>query len=409
MYKIPKGCIDYYGDYYEKFNYLKNIVTDVFETNGAKYLDTPVFELKSVLMNKYGEEAEEKLIYDISDNGGEKLSLRYDLTIPFIRHIKENRITKMRRYSIGKVYRRDAPNIKHGRFREFYQTDFDILGEDSTNMMSECTIFDMIVEIMKKLSINDYTIYINHTDNLKAMLIEKVAIPENDIKNICSAIDKLDKCEFIDIIPELCSKGLNNEQIILLEECLQNNTIFSNVAQDSINTIKYIANIWGFSERIIFTNKLARGLDYYNGIIFEVKVNHLSSIMAGGRYDNIIPCTSIIGFSIGLTRILTLNLLDSAFSELKDAWNPVYNLIFLNEVSIEKRLYIINWCKKNISKKNYLKYSDANDRNLSRKLTKCIKQYEKYFIVISEEKIINNETLLQDLENKTYETIYIDI
>lgn len=94
-------------------------ITTVFKRHGAQQIDTPVFELKEILTGKYGDDS--KLIYDLKDQGGEILSLRYDLTVPFARYVAMNKISVIKRYQIAKVYRRDNPAIAKGRYREFYQ------------------------------------------------------------------------------------------------------------------------------------------------------------------------------------------------------------------------------------------------------------------------------------------------
>lgn len=94
-------------------------VINVFKKHGAVTIDTPIFELKEVLTGKYGEDS--KLIYDLKDQGGEILSLRYDLTVPFARFLAMNKISNIKRYHIAKVYRRDNPAMSRGRYREFYQ------------------------------------------------------------------------------------------------------------------------------------------------------------------------------------------------------------------------------------------------------------------------------------------------
>lgn len=99
-------------------NVLQKIIA-VFQKHGAETIDTPVFELKDVLTGKYGEDS--KLIYDLKDQGGEILALRYDLTVPFARYLAMNKVTNIKRYHIAKVYRRDNPSIARGRYREFYQ------------------------------------------------------------------------------------------------------------------------------------------------------------------------------------------------------------------------------------------------------------------------------------------------
>lgn len=103
---------------------LKKVVS-VFEKHGAEAIDTPVFERKELLTGKYGDDS--KLIYDLEDQGGEMLALRYDLTVPFARYLAMNRIENIKRYQIGKVYRRDTPSRVRGRFREFLQCVSDSL------------------------------------------------------------------------------------------------------------------------------------------------------------------------------------------------------------------------------------------------------------------------------------------
>ena len=146
IYKKPKGTIDFYDIEYDKFNYYKNKLEELFKQNGGIGLETPAFELENILLNKYGQEAENKLIFKLENFGSEsseKYALRYDLTIPLERFIIENGIKKIRRYEINKVYRRDQPS--DGRFREFYQGDFDIVGENNTDMIKS---LDVILAIL---------------------------------------------------------------------------------------------------------------------------------------------------------------------------------------------------------------------------------------------------------------------
>ena len=117
--KTAKGARDFQPEQMAiRENVMKKII-NVFKCHGAVTIDTPVFELKEVLTGKYGEDS--KLIYDLKDQGGEMLSLRYDLTVPFARYCAMNKIMNIKRYQIAKVYRRDNPSISRGRYREFYQ------------------------------------------------------------------------------------------------------------------------------------------------------------------------------------------------------------------------------------------------------------------------------------------------
>ena len=143
--KTPIGTFDIEGDIYELYEEYISYFKDLFKKYGGRGLETPVFEIRENLLNKYGDEAEKLLIFNLQDHGGdaqEKYTLRYDLTIPKIRYIISNKIKKDRIYSIDKVYRRDNPSS--GRFREFYQVDFDIVGESNETMINEYLLFKIL-------------------------------------------------------------------------------------------------------------------------------------------------------------------------------------------------------------------------------------------------------------------------
>ena len=117
--KTAKGARDFLPEQMAVRENVLNKIIKVFKCHGAVTIDTPVFELKEVLTGKYGEDS--KLIYDLKDQGGEILALRYDLTVPFARYVAMNKVQTIKRYQIAKVYRRDNPSISRGRYREFYQ------------------------------------------------------------------------------------------------------------------------------------------------------------------------------------------------------------------------------------------------------------------------------------------------
>lgn len=404
VYKKPKGTIDYYGEEAIKLLETKEVIERVFKENGGEYLETPVFEIKEIIMGKYGEEAETKLVYNIlkpevSSDESEQLVLRYDQTLPFIRFVKENGIKKMRRYSIGKVYRRDTPNMSNGRYREFYQCDFDILGEENESMTNEIQIFTMINDILKELGIKDYKIQYNDTENLKTMLVEKLDVPIENFKNICQTIDKLDKYDFEDLTGEFRKKGLSNFQITNLKRYLDDNYILNETTQTKVDKINKTMDMFGVTT-MEFSNKLARGLDYYNGIIFEVKIPDFPTIIAGGRYDNLIDNT-LIGFSIGLTRILSL----ICKEESEPIWKEKYTITTIGKIEIEKKIEVIKWLRD--QGKKTISYSFGKDKKLGKQITECIKNYERYLVIIGEDEIKTNKIILKDLKENTQETVTI--
>lgn len=329
--KTAKGMRDYGPQQMAVREKVFHVINECFRRHGAQPIDTPVCELKETLTGKYGEDS--KLIYDLKDQGGEILSLRYDLTVPFARYLAQNKITNMKRYQIAKVYRRDNPSIAKGRFREFYQCDFDIAGQYDP-MIPDVECLRIVYEILNDLNINSFIIKVNHREILDG-LFEVCGVPQDKFKTICSAIDKLDKCSWDEVKDEMCKeKGLEekvadrigqfvrlNGSIELIDQMLCGDLGANQKAKQGLNAIKLLFNyceLFKLSQIIQFDMSLARGLDYYTGVIYETVLTRedaeCGSIAAGGRYDGlvamlsdnhkfIVPC---VGVSIGIERILAM-------------------------------------------------------------------------------------------------------
>lgn len=153
--KVPKGTRDLSPQQMTVREKILDKITSCFKRHGAKGLDTPAFELKEMLTEKYEDNV--GLMYDLKDQGGELLSLRYDLTVPFARYLAMNKLKKMKRYQVGKVWRRESPAIVQGRFREFCQCDFDIAGEFDP-MIPDAECLRIICEILSGLQLGDFII-----------------------------------------------------------------------------------------------------------------------------------------------------------------------------------------------------------------------------------------------------------
>nr|CAH7738755.1 unnamed protein product [Callosobruchus chinensis] len=206
--KTPKGTRDFSPQQMALRNAVLGKIISVFKKHGAETIDTPVFELKEVLTGKYGEDS--KLIYDLKDQGGEILSLRYDLTVPFARYLAMNKITNIKRYHIAKVYRRDNPSISRGRYREFYQCDFDIAGAYDP-MIPDAECVRIVFEILNVLEMSSFVIKLNHRKLLDGMF-EACGVPATSFRAICSAVDKLDKSPWDEVRKEMIEeKGLSEE------------------------------------------------------------------------------------------------------------------------------------------------------------------------------------------------------
>uniref|UniRef100_A0A665V5Q7 histidine--tRNA ligase n=1 Tax=Echeneis naucrates TaxID=173247 RepID=A0A665V5Q7_ECHNA len=187
--KTAKGTRDYNPRQMAIREKVFNTIIGCFKRHGAETIDTPVFELKETLTGKYGEDS--KLIYDLKDQGGELLSLRYDLTVPFARYLAMNKITNIKRYHIAKVYRRDNPAMTRGRYREFYQCDFDIAGQYDA-MIPDAECLKIVHEILSELELGDFCIKVNDRRILDGMFAV-CGVPIDKFRTICSTVDKLDK------------------------------------------------------------------------------------------------------------------------------------------------------------------------------------------------------------------------
>lgn len=328
--KVPKGTRDATPELMAIRERAFAIITEIFKRHGGVGIDTPVFERRDTLMGKYGEDS--KLIYDLADQGGEILSLRYDLTVPFARYMATSGTTNIRRYHIAKVYRRDQPILTRGRFREFHQCDFDIAGVYPP-MIPDAEILKIMSEVLTTLDLGPFMIKLNHRKLLDAMMAV-AGVPADKFRPICSAIDKLDKEPWEAVKQEMVfEKGLPEEvadrlgafvtrpagePLAMLAELEADTTInFNESAKQALADMKllfkYLQAMNGLAN-ISFDLSLARGLDYYTGIIYEAVLlspNALGSIAAGGRYDNLIGMFSgkqvpSVGMSIGIERVMAL-------------------------------------------------------------------------------------------------------
>ncbi|KAM4035715.1 histidine--tRNA ligase, cytoplasmic-like isoform 2-T2 [Anomaloglossus baeobatrachus] len=336
--KTPKGTHDIDPKKMAIREKVFSVVLNCFKRHGAESIDTPVFELKETLVGKYGEDS--KLIYDLKDQGGEQLSLRYDLTVPFARFLAMNKISHIKRYQISKVYRRDNPG--RGRYREFYQCDFDIAGHYDP-LLPDAECLKIMYEILSELELGGFLIKVNDRRLLYGILTS-CGVTDAKFRTVCTSIDKLGKIPWDKVRSEMIEeKALSPETVdrvgdyirlngglAILEQLLNDPLISQNtIAMEALSDLKLLhryLEIFGVADRVSFDLGLARGLDYYTGVIYEAilledpkdtltpdSIPGLGSIAAGGRYDDLVgmfdakgrkvPC---VGISIGIERILSI-------------------------------------------------------------------------------------------------------
>ncbi|KZP29283.1 histidine-tRNA ligase [Athelia psychrophila] len=286
--KTAKGTRDYGPGEMFCREHVERIVKDCFTKFGGACLDTPVFERKDVLTDKYGEDA--KLIFDLMDQGGEQLALRYDHTVPLARYLAMTGATntQSKLWQVGKVYRRDSPVMSKGRMREFSQADFDITGTWDA-MIPDAEIISLVNTILSKLDVGEFTIKINHRQILDG-LFEVCGVPKDKFRTISSAVDKLDKLPWLEVKKEMTEeKGLDpavadkigeyvkhKGGVELLDTLLSDQALMANPSAkaglENMGLLFKLLKAYKALDRISFDMSLARGLDYYTGIIYEAIV-----------------------------------------------------------------------------------------------------------------------------------------
>lgn len=341
---IPQGTRDFSAEVVRKRNYIFSTIRNVFERYGFEPLETPAMENLDTLMGKYGDEGD-KLIFKILNNGlnneknfekaksgFEKIlegknsssiterALKYDLTIPFARYVAMNH-TKLtfpfRRYQIQPVWRADRP--QKGRYREFTQCDADVVG--SLSLINEVELANIYHEVFIQLGIKNYELRINSRKVLTALA--ELCGGAGKMIDISIAIDKLDKVGLEKVKEELLERGIKDKQVGIIENYL----LISGTNEQKLAQVKTLIGTiekgkQGIAElefanqhtkncNLVIDFTLARGLNYYTGMIFEAKAPEemkMGSIGGGGRYDDLtglfgVPGIPGVGISFGVDRI----------------------------------------------------------------------------------------------------------
>jgi histidyl-tRNA synthetase len=346
---VPQGTRDFAPDVVRKRRYIFDTLQRIFELYGFQPLETPAMENLSTLTGKYGEEGD-RLIFKILNNGlHEKKdkdalnsdwarlldkpvslpsiterALRYDLTIPFARFVATNHqelALPFKRYQMQPVWRADRP--QRGRYREFWQCDCDVVGSNS--LLNEAELLCIYRAAFHELNLPGVTVKIN-SRKLLAALAEACGQPEQ-MMEITIALDKLDKIGWEGVSAELAQRGIpeagiqtvrrvidikgtNEEKLLALAEVLGS---AADAGLDEIRqTLAYhdrLANsAWSSSLEVDIS--LARGLNYYTGVIMEVVTDavKMGSIGGGGRYDDLTSLFGVkgisgVGVSFGIDRI----------------------------------------------------------------------------------------------------------
>ena len=442
---IPQGTRDFGPDIVRKRDYIFNTIRSVFELYGFQPLETPAIENLETLMGKYGEEGD-KLIFKILNNGldnpdkektiredfekvlqGKSVkgiterALKYDLTIPFARYVAMNHQQlnfPYKRYQVQPVWRADRP--QKGRYREFYQCDADVVG--STALLNEVELATIYAEVFARLGIA-VEIRINNRKILAALA--EMCGGADRMMDITIAIDKLDKVGLEKVKDELAGKGLDDGQIKIVEKYLSFKKLSelrvllagNETGEKGIAELEYVLNNFQTNDPRPTTHELltvdltlARGLNYYTGIIFEVKAKNvqMGSIGGGGRYDDLtglfgVPGIPGVGISFGVDRIYDV------MEELK---------LFPKEVHVGTQVLFFNLGETE-SKKAFGLLQQLRARGIRGELypenSKFDKQFryaEKknipYIIIIGEKELASGACTVKNLQTGEQQHILVD-
>ena len=343
---LPKGTRDFNSEELYKRNYIINIIKDNFLRFGFNPIETPSFERSETLLGKYGQEGE-RLIFKILKSGdflkdtnvdeikelkysdlSPKIvdkALRYDLTVPFARYVvqNQNNITiPFKRYQIQNVWRADRP--QKGRFREFLQCDADVIG--SKSLMQEIDFISLFDSVFSDLKLSGCQIKINTRKLLIAIC--DIFDCQDKFTALTNQLDKLDKLDNEVVKTNLIKAGFKQNVVNSIFDVIELSKNFtdnlellksyfksSEIGTEGISDIEYIFKYFSknnlIKSELIFDIGLARGIDYYTGVIFEVtppKNISMGSIAGGGRYDDLTEIFGLknmsgIGISFGLDRL----------------------------------------------------------------------------------------------------------
>ncbi|HYZ57290.1 MAG TPA: histidine--tRNA ligase [Streptosporangiaceae bacterium] len=328
QFEPPSGTRDFLAADLRVREHVFATIRDVFERYGFEPLQTPAFERLETLMGKYGDEGD-KLIFKILRRGeheasGEAdLALRYDMTVPLARVVAaygSQLPAPYKRYAMGPVWRADRPG--RGRFREFAQCDVDVVG--STSPLADAEVVCAVADALTAVGVADFSILVNSRRAL-AGLLDVYGVPAEVGGGVLITLDKLDKQAPGEVIRELV-------EVRSLDPDTAKSLVTDLTAPDAVDRVREIlagadegraglaevdrlvelaAPVVG-QQRITFTPRLVRGLDYYTGVIFEVVADGMpGSIASGGRYDYLIaalggPEVPACGGSLGVERIIGL-------------------------------------------------------------------------------------------------------
>ncbi len=405
------------------FNNMLDTIRRNYEKFGFLPIDTPVIEKSEVLLAKGGGETE-KQVYRF-ERGTTDMSLRFDLTVPLARYVSQYYSElefPFRRYQIGKVYR--GERNQRGRFREFYQCDIDIVGNNKLDIKNDAEIPSIIYSTFKDLGFDSFTIRINNRKILKGFF-GSVGIMDTTL--VLRAIDKIDKIgldgvekelrdlelsdEIIEKIKEFIGiKGSNEEVIQSLESLNIEDELFLQGLEELKLVDEYIELFGVSKENYLIDLTIARGLDYYTGTIYETFLDgyeSIGSVCSGGRYDDLASNYSKqklpgVGISIGLTRLF-YQLMEADIMKIEKT--SLTDVLVIPMKGYEKEA--VNLVNK-LRDKDIFAFAHLDSGKIGRKFAYADKLNIASVIVVGEEEVRTDLYQLKDMESGDQEAFSVE-
>lgn len=408
---ILRGTRDFLPEEIIKRDQAMKIFKRIFEKYGYVKIETPILNPAETILGKYGNEGE-KLSYVFEDRGGKKIALPYDLTVPFARYFAanyHNLTVPFKRYQMQRVWRAERP--QKGRLREFYQCDIDTIG--TNNILAEAELVRIIYDVFTKIGVDEFTIKFNSRKLINSVLRSFKISPLLSDK-VIRTLDKIEKIGKERVINELNTLGLDKpEKIIsILERESSNEKTIDKLIQfdvEEIQELLILCKNFQIKNKILqFDPTLARGLDYYTGLIFEVveKENEFGTLCAGGRYDNLCGLFSErnfsgVGVSFGFERIMMAIGKKGSERWQRNQKTVLVTLFDSSPESIGESIKIYReLIKANIKSELYL-----DSQKLSRQFNYADKKGFQFVLVRGENERKNNEITVKNMRINKQKTI----
>lgn len=415
--KTLKGFRDFLPEAMAPRQAMIRKIEATFERHGFQPLMTPALEYLETLTGKYGDEGD-KLLYRFQDHGDRWVALRYDLTVPLARVVAQHRHAlqlPFRRYHVAPVWRADKP--QRGRFREFMQCDADIAGVNSALADAEVLITGL--SVLRDLGIDGATLHLNHRFVLTGMLAAAGVTDPTTQLHCIRAIDKLDKIGRVGVEAEMCTTGGVQAQVasavldLFADPDLSLETVDRVLTEkagyqgeqhaNSIGRLREVVALVqaaGFGDKLRFDPTIARGLDYYTGIIYETrltdpKVASIGAVMSGGRYDELIGMFArekipAVGISLGLDRLL------AALQELGHLQAQAGAQVYVAVFGAEDAGYALQVAYQ-LRAAGLRVEVDLPGGKLGKQLERAVKRGAQLAVVVAPEERAAGQVLLKDL------------